>query len=85
MVRILLKDGETVEAGGVTFTGPLELVLEQWIKDTETVGAGEFVMVSGAPVQTLEHVREWYFSMYILVPFALVMGFRSVTNAIRWP
>ena len=82
----MLKEGETVENDGVTFQGPADLVFEQWIKGTETIGAGEWVIVSGAPVKTLGHIREWYFCMYILLPFALLYGFRSVTSAIKgWP
>ena len=83
MVRVMLKESESINAGGQTFTGPAELVFYAWVDGPDTRSSGEYVLVAGLPVQTLDHVREWYWAVYFLVPFALLMGFKSLMAGLK--
>lgn len=90
MVRIRLASGETASlefqawdgswAAPVTVTGPAEFFAESLRHDGDVYPRGEWLLVAGDMRGTAPHVQEFYSALYLLIPLALIAGFKSLTR-----
>lgn len=85
MVRIISREATDSVAfdASTSFSGPGEFVWESFWDGSVAVDSGEWLVVSGVPVQTLPMIREYYYASWILIPFALVAGFQGIMRALK--
>lgn len=93
MVRVRISDAETVTLSweqpdgsmntAVALTGPGEWLFSKIEHSSETIHQGEWFFVGGQRHQTLAHVQEFYLALYLLIPLALLAGFKSLTRVFK--